>query len=364
MLTLKEITDKETWEGFIENNSLQPIFFQSWVWGELERKRGKTVFNYGIYCAPAFAPAGQNSTLIGLALCVLVKAKRGTFLHIRSGPLLKSGPPWNSVNSISGWEDEKMISELIQLFKNLTAGLKCTFLRISPNILKSQTHATKFLLDNGFKFCQMHDVDAEVTWVLDLTQSEEEILMGMRQQTRYAIKKAQKIPELSIFKTSDVKYLPEFWKIYQDTIKRQKWQAYSYEYLLQEFEQFAESNQVLLFLAEYQGKFIAGSMFIYYHNQVFYHHSGGLTEYRNIPAMSLLHWESILEAKHLGCVIYNFFGIARDDNPKHPWAGLSLFKKGFGGTQKEMVHALDLPISKRYLVTYIYELLERKRRGY
>jgi lipid II:glycine glycyltransferase (peptidoglycan interpeptide bridge formation enzyme) len=222
----------------------------------------------------------------------------------------------------------------------------------------------EWLLDSGFKYCQMHDVDAEITWTLDLTKDEELIIKEMRDSTRYLIRKGQKTKDLEIIKSSDANDLKYFWEIYQDTVKRQKWHAYSYEYIKEEFLEYVKNGKALLFLAKYQGKYIASSIFLYEFGQTFYHHSGSLSEFKKIPAMYLLHWESILEAKRRGCNKYNFFGIAGDDDPKHPWAGLTLFKKGFGGEKHEMIHALDYPITKKYWVTYYYEKLERKFRGY
>ena len=342
MIKIENISDINIWEFFLDQSIIEPIFFQGWTWGQLERSRGKEVFNIGIY---------NENQLIGVALAVLVKAKRGRFLHIRGGPV---------INYNSDIDIKEVYKKLIEFADSN----KCDFLRLSPNIFKKDDQKIKKLMGLGFKYCQMHDVDAEVTWVLDLSQNEEDILKGMRDSTRYLIKKALKSPDLKIIQTKELKYLENFWEIYQDTVARQKWKAYSYDYIKEEFLEYLKNDEISLFLAEYKGKFIAASLFIYYKNQVFYHHSGSLTEFRNIPAMYLLHWESIREAKRRGCTKYNFFGIARDNNPKHPWAGLSLFKKGFGGKQVEMVHALDYPITKKYWVTYTYEKLEKKLRGY
>lgn len=342
MVEIKIINEKSIWESFLDSSNPRPIFFQGWTWGELEKSRGKEVFTIGFF---------ENENLIGVALTVLVEAKRGRFLHSRGGPVI------NSQLSIN-------LQEIYNQLITFAKAKKCDFVRISPNIFKSDNENINKLRNLGFKDCQMHDVDAEVTWVLNLNQTEEEILKGMRDSTRYLIKKAQKNPDLKMVQTGDVKYLDSFWEIYQDTVKRQKWKAYSFKYIKEEFSEYLKDNEISLFLAEYKGKFIAASLFIYYKNQVFYHHSGSLTEFRNVPAMYLLHWESMKEGIKRGCDKYNFFGIARDNNPKHPWAGLTLFKKGFGGEQVEMVHALDYPISQKYWVTYYYEKLEKKLRGY
>lgn len=342
MIKIQIISDKIIWESFLDSSIIKPIFFQGWTWGELERSRGKDVFNIGFY---------EAEKLVGVALSVLVNAKRGKFLHVRGGPVID-------------YNSDIRLDAAYPAIIDFAKSQKCDFLRISPNIYKTDNDKVESLKKLGFKSCQMHDVDAEVTWVLDLLQSEEEILKGMRDSTRYLIKKGLKNSDLKIIQTKDLKYLDDFWRIYQETVSRQKWNAYSYNYIKEEFIEYLKNDEISLFLAEYRGEFIAASLFIYYKGQAFYHHSGSLTAYRNIPAMYLLHWESIKEAKKKGCDKYNFFGIARDNNPKHPWAGLSLFKKGFGGQQVEMVHAMDFPITKKYWITNTYEKLEKKLRGY
>jgi lipid II:glycine glycyltransferase (peptidoglycan interpeptide bridge formation enzyme) len=78
----------------------------------------------------------------------------------------------------------------------------------------------------------------------------------------------------------------------------------------------------------------------------------------------LLQWEAIKEAKKRDKSIYNFWGIAPDTKRRHPWQGLSLFKKGFGGRLVEYLHAKDLPLSPLYFATYCYETLRKWKKGY
>jgi len=340
-LILQPVENSEVWEAFLRDHNYPTSFFQSWTWGQFEKQLGHQVTDLGIYL---------NSELIGIAQTVLVTAKRGKYLHIRNGP-------------VTDWADPERAGQVIKLFIKEAEKQKCDFLRFSPLLPKSPENEALFK-KMGCTHSQMHDVDAEVTWMLDLNQTEDQILAGMRKTTRYLVKQGLKNTDLKVFKTTDIGHLPIFWEIYQDTVKRQKWNAYSFEYISHEFEQFVKSDQAVLFLVQYKGMFIAASIFIYYLDTVYYHHSGSLSEYRNLPAMYLLQWQSILEAKKRGFAKYNFFGIARTDDPKHPWSGLSLFKKGFGGYKQEWQHALDMPLSKKYWLTHYFEFIERKRRGY
>lgn len=336
-----EITSKSEWEAALDDYDSTISFFQSWNWGEFEASQGRTVYRYKFVADKEIATAQM----------FLIKAKRGKYLHVRNGPVFKK--------AVDGEE----IKQVVEALKELGKQFNCDFVRISPLLENKPENAASFF-SLGLKPSQMHDVDAEVTWLLNLEIDSEEILKNMRDSHRYLTRKSLKNPDLEIIQTQDAELLKEFWPIYEETFKRQQWNAYNLNYIKREFATFAQDNQVNLFLAKYQGKYIAASLFIYYRGQTYYHHSGSLSEFRNIPAMYRIHWESILEAQKRGMKIYNFFGIARTDDKEHPWAGLTMFKKGFGGYQQEWLHAMDIPIKMSYWLTHYFELVERKKRGY
>lgn len=339
-IEIKHIDNEAVWEGFIAGSQIPTSFFQSWKWGLFEKSLNKTVHFLGFY---------QEEELLGIGLAIEVAARRGNFLHFRNGPLLK-------------WDQSFSLNKILDLIEVFARDLYMDFVRVSPLVLvNGQAHL--FLKRKGYVPSQLHDVDAEITWMLDLTLSEETILENMRKNTRYAISRAKR-DGIQIGVSSDADSIDEFWPIYQDTVRRQNWKAYSKEYIRSEFEVFSAENSANMFIAKLNGKPIAGSIFIYYQDQAYYHHSGSLTEYRKYPAPYLIQWESILEAKRRGLKTYNFFGIARDGNPKHPWAGLTFFKKGFGGYEQRWLHAHDKPLKPKYWATFLFELIERRRRGY
>ncbi|MFQ5492913.1 MAG: lipid II:glycine glycyltransferase FemX [Candidatus Dojkabacteria bacterium] len=340
MIEQEKITDKHIWEEFITSSGLPTSFFQSWNWGEFEKERGSKIHRLGFYDA---------GDLIGIGLAIETDAKRGRYLHFRNGPVIN-------------WKDDFSAHEIMGHIYKYGKKEGVDFIRISP-LVEPGAIGQFVIKGSNYTESQMHDVDAEITWMLDLTQPLGKIQENMRKNTRYYIRKAER-DGVEITSTTDVKYLNDFWKIYQDTVKRQKWTAYSFDYIRTEFERFSRDNQAKLYLAKYKGAFIAGAIFIYHNNQAYYHHSGSLTKYRKLSAPYLLQWESIKDAKKRGLKLYNFFGIARDDNPNHPWHGLTFFKKGFGGCEQRWIHAKDLPLKFRYWLTNFYERLERKKRGY
>ena len=71
-----------------------------------------------------------------------------------------------------------------------------------------------------------------------------------------------------------------------------------------------------------------------------------------------MQWKIIEDAKNSGYEKYDFWGVAATDNPNDPWAGVTSFKKSFGGKKVCYEPAYDLIVSKRY---YLDVLLEKAR---
>ena len=108
---------------------------------------------------------------------------------------------------------------------------------------------------------------------------------------------------------------------------------------------------------------LASAIIMYYGHQGAYHHGASIPT--KIPASYLLQWEAIKEAKQRGKKFYNFWGIAPDDAPaSHPFKGITLFKTGFGGQKYELLPCQDLPLSFKYNLTRVIELVRKKKRGF
>jgi lipid II:glycine glycyltransferase (peptidoglycan interpeptide bridge formation enzyme) len=115
-------------------------------------------------------------------------------------------------------------------------------------------------------------------------------------------------------------------------------------------------------LGKYKGEVISSSMIIFWQDTAFYHQGASSLKHPKIPVSYLLQWETIKEAKKRNLNLYNFWGIAPEGRKSHPWAGLTLFKKGFGGYVKKYVETQDLPLSQRYWLTFVFESLRRIKR--
>ncbi len=196
-------------------------------------------------------------------------------------------------------------------------------------------------------------------WVLDITDTEEQLLMNMRKTTRYEIRRGEKL-DVSISVGRDESDIKKFYSLYDETSKRHGF--VQHQEIFQEYSVFSKDGRAILYLASVHTEVLAGAIILYLGDQAIYHHGASMTS--KIPASYVLQWRAIADAKKRGLKVYNFWGIAPDDNQKHPWRGITLFKKGFGGREIRYMHAQDYPLSPLYLFTKTIKGARRRMKGY
>lgn len=341
---IKEIENKKYWEDFLFQIE-EKTFLQSWDWGEFQKNLGNKIWRFGIY--------DEKGEILGVSLIIKIKAKRGTFLFLPHGPLIKY-----QTKSIK----KELLREFLEKLKEIGKKEKVNFIRISP-IWEKNRENIKIFKELGFRSAPLH-MHPEITWELDLTKPEEDLLMRMRKTTRYLIRQALKNKKIEISKSKNIEDLKKFYELYMATVKRQHFIPFSFEYIKKEFESFVKDDQILIFFGEYKKDIVSSAIILFWQNIAFYHHGASLLKYHKIPVSYLLQWEVIKEAKKRGCRKYNFWGIVDLENKKHPWWGLSLFKIGFGGKKKEYVKTQDFILSKKYWINWLIENLRKIKRNY
>ncbi len=339
MVEIRSVEDKKAWQAFLSQKEVTFYpFFQSWLWGGVQEHMARSIWRVGVY---------DNEKLVAICQIVDVPAKRGHYLHVRHGPVLL---PFN----------KEVFEAVIAHVSDIAKKKKASFIRLSPVVQKE--HVDFLMLKKmGMRNAPMHNMDAEICWVLDVDKSEEELLKGMRKTHRYLIKKAQSL-DIEIIKTQKATDIEDFLALYKDLSYRKHFVPHSG--VKEEFSVFAKEDQAMLFLAKYNGEIISGAFIAFVGNMAIYRHGASHANFRDIPASYLLQWEAIKEAKKRGMKLYNFWGIAPSDSKKHPWHGLTLFKTGFGGKRVELLHAQDLPLNLFYWKTYAIEAYTKWKKGY
>jgi peptidoglycan pentaglycine glycine transferase (the first glycine) len=343
-MTIRETGDRRIWDSFLSECGREKTFCQSWNWGEFNRKMGDKVWRFGIF---------DGEELIAVAQTLRIRARRGSFLLVPHGPVF------------NGDANEEAMKTFLDHLKVLGKKEKVVFIRFSPILERNEKNINLFE-HLGCRTAPIH-MHPELTWELDLTPSEDDLLRGMRKTTRYLVRQAEKDPDVSIVKSQSREDREVFKDLYRATADRHSFVPFSMKYLRSELEAFKDNNEILILSGKYKGEIVSSAMIIFTGNRGFYHQGASSLKYPKIPVSYLLQWEAIKEAKRRGCEVYNFWGIAPEDElektKNHPWAGLSLFKKGFGGYKMEYVKTQDYPLSMMYWLTYIFEELRKKKRN-
>jgi peptidoglycan pentaglycine glycine transferase (the first glycine) len=327
------ITNKEIWERFILSQNPK-TFLQSWNWGEVNKLEGSKVFRLGFY---------KDNKLVGAASLIEERAKRGPHILIPAGPIID-------------WNDNKLVALFVNSIREISINEHCWFVRVRPEILDLKGNEILFS-KLGFVPAPMH-LHAENTWILDITKSENDLLVGMRKTTRYLVKKADK-SNLKIEISSDQKLAKTLFKLQKETALRHGFVGFPESLFENEIEMFTKDNMAKVFYCKNGKDILAIAIIIFYGDTAYYHFSASVSGHNELPFSYFLQWEIIKEAKRRGIKYYNFWGIAPNNNPNHRFAGVTLFKTGFGGERIDWLHAHDLPVSPFYYLTYTFETCRR-----
>lgn len=290
-------------------------------------------------------------------LMIVKDAKRGRYLEIPGGPLLD-------------WEDDALVRRMFALIKKVAVREKCVFVRIRPQVLNSKQN---LLSDLGLKRSPMH-LHAEHTVILDLTKSEDEILAGMRRQTRYEVRRSEKLG-IKVEKMNNKKIFEEFQSVQAETALRQNFVPPDLKTLLAEREAFGD--QAWIYRAEATKKTledgknpeakvgdpIAYGLILISGREADYFEAASTDLNHRLPGAYALQWQVIKDLKKMGVERYNLWGVAPSGQKQHRYAGVTTFKTGFGGEMVEFVPAQDLVIKPiRYGFDWIVEMIRKKRR--
>jgi lipid II:glycine glycyltransferase (peptidoglycan interpeptide bridge formation enzyme) len=163
-----------------------------------------------------------------------------------------------------------------------------------------------------------------------------------------------------------VEALNDFNTLHDYTAHHHHFTRFSSRYIFNEFQVFAANGQATIFRAYLaDGRLDSAAIILSCGTMACYRHGASRNLDHKIPTSYLIQWRAIQEAKNQGVIWYNFWGIAPAGAGKaHPFHGITHFKTGFGGFQKNLLHCQDLPLMPRYWLNWLVETFRRKKRGF
>jgi len=314
-------------------------FLQSPLWAETNRLIGHK---------PITREFGGQARFLAL----VKDARRGRYLEIPGGPLLD-------------WHDKALLKAVFADIVGLARQEKCVFVRFRPQL--ENTEANQKLIQGlrhsfDLRPAPMH-LHAQNTVILDLDKSEDELLMAMRRQTRYEVRRGAKLG-LQVTADSSEQMFKEFHAVQLETAKRQGFIPPSERELLAERTAFLPDHLRLYKVTDSENHPVAYGLILSYGAEAEYFEAASTELNRKLPGSTALLWQAIKDLKAQGIKRFNLWGIAPPGVTSHRYAGVTTFKTGFGGRVVEFIPAQDIVINRlRYKLDELVETVRKKKRN-
>ena len=320
---IKYLTEKEIqkYESFVSSHP-KGHFMQSVRWAGAKRDWKNVI----LVCED------ENGTVKG-----------GMSVLIRKVPVLPYKLMYCPRGPVCDIYDESTIKELTQAVCQLAKKEKAYVLKIDPDVLSSDKKFENIMKNCGYTVGR--DVKnfegVQPRYVFRLTikdKNEQEIMEIFHPKTRYNIRLA--IKKGVTARVGNREDLADFHRIMVETGDRDDFIVRNLAYFQAMFDAMG-TEHLRLYIMEYEGKVVAGSIAIYYGNKVWYLYGASSNESRRVMPNYLMQWEMIKWAMELKCEIYDFRGVSGDISEDNPLYGLYRFKKGFNGEFTEFISELS-----------------------
>ncbi len=297
---------------YIQTNSPDGGFLQSEHWRKFQKAWGRKTHMVNISGDDGKPVAFANVIEHTLPLA-------GKYFYVPRGPIQVKSEKLK-VKSCSS-KLKVFFDNLINLARKNNIG----WIRIEPDS-KENLDLIRDSLPKGSEIKKAAvDVQPREILMLDISKSEEEILAGMKQKTRYNIRLAEK-KGVKIFTSREKKYIDGFCRLVKITAERDKITAHPENYYRKMLETIPQ--EILeLYIAEYEGEIIAANLMLFFGKTVTYMHGASDNIHREVMAPYLLQWQAIRDAKKSGCEKYDFGGVKIGTGDG--WGGITRFKTGF-----------------------------------
>jgi len=256
--------------------------------------------------------------------------------------------------------NEEVIEELTQGIKQLAKKYKAFVIKIEPDIKSDDIEFRKIVEKIGYKIKDdaknfNEEIQPRYVFRLDIKgKTEDEVLKGLHQKTRYNLRLAQKKGvEIKEGTKDDLK---DFHKIMIETGERDKFIIRSLNYFERMYDCLAPNHMQLL-MAYHEEIPIAGIILIMYGNKIWYLYGASSNKYRNIMPNYLLQWNGIQRAIKDKKEVYDFRGVSGVVDETHPQYGLYRFKKGFGAEFTEFIGEIYIPFKP--FIYRLYKMAEK-----
>ncbi len=310
---------QHSWDALVEKFApISGAFLQSFAWGEFQKSQGREVRR---------VVGGEGSMI---AQCVKLAAPLGIqYWLVPKGPI--GDASLESMRSL-------LIDEL---------GTGSDYIRMESVERLPRSISTK-------------ETHPKTTRFLDLTKGYDAVFEDFNARVRYNTRLGKKKGVICEFVGLD--RFDEFVDLMKQTAERDAFSIHEIAYYKSMIETLGAepSCHAKLAIASKDGTPLAATLTIDSFGTRTYLHGASGNQMRELKATHVLQDFVIHDAIDSSLIRYDFWGIAPEGSgSKHPWAGITEFKKAFGGSIYATAGTFDIPINiPKY---WLYRILKGVR---
>ena len=332
------ITNRQQWNDFVAASACCNIT-QSYEWGELAPHLGAEPLRVGV--------VDDNGSLCAVMLILISRAPmlQRTYFYAPRGPVIDD-------------PDSPALTVLLNFVKVEARKRNAFMLKVEPSILDGDTRWLAALGRRGFRK-NPYATHIRHEWVLDIRPDEKALLGAMKEKWRYNIRLAAR-KGITVRRGAGQADLDTFYRLYETTSERDQFFIHNKSHYQDVMRLYGESDSAALFLAEYEGRAIAGTIVLRLGHWSWYMYGASSNEERERMPNHLLQWTGMQWARNHDCWYYNFRGIPDILEEGQELWGVYVFKRGFGGYAMRSLETHDLIYQPLVYEAY-RKLLELKR---
>lgn len=340
-----EVHDRERWNEAVADLPYGHVL-QSYEWGAFKNRHG---------WMPSRLLFMGGKQALGAASVLLRRVPHLPWgvMYVPKGPALD-------------YDEREPLHTVLGALERLAREERAMFIKIDPDVLADRSDVKDVLLDRGWRASQ-EQIQFRNTLLVDLRQSEDDLLRAMKSKTRYNTRLAER-RGVKVH-LGGVEDLPLFYEMYTATSVRNDFVIRPYSYYADVWETFVPGGLAQLFLARYEGETLAGLIVFHFGDRAWYMYGASTSTHRNLMPNHLLQWEAMKWAKAQGYTFYDMWGAPDLRDETDAMWGAYRFKASFGGDFTSHLGAYDFPTSRplyrlySVVVPRYLELLRRRHWG-
>jgi serine/alanine adding enzyme len=296
---------QEVWRAFTEEHPAGNIFHTPEMFQVFSRAEG--------YRPTLWAVVDRSHRPLALLLPVQITLIGGLMRRFTTRAV-----SYGSVLCAPGLEGKEALALLLRAY---TREVKGSFLFTELRNLSNLSDLQPVLNESGF----VHE--EHLNFLIDLTQSREEIWRSIRSNARRNVKKARK-SQVVVEEVEDLDQVSAAYALLSNTYKRLQVPLAGLSLFRSAFEILYPRGKMKILMSKVEGVDIGVSTLLLYKDIVYYWYAGIIREYASHRAGDLLVWHALEWGSQNGFRVFDFGGAGKPDEEY----GVRDFKAKFSGT--------------------------------